>query len=66
MGRRLEKRISFSSAKIKNRTKPAPSSRDLAKQYFDLACLRQRVRIAESGQVVGRELTKSLALAAFA
>jgi hypothetical protein len=66
MRQQFDGRTSFQGTKRKKRTKPTPSSQELAKRYFDLQCLRQQVRIAESGQIVGRELTKSLALASFA
>ena len=66
MGQQFDRGTSLQGTKRKKRPKQTPSSQELAKRYFDLQCLRQQVRIAESGQIVGRELTKSLALAVFA
>lgn len=66
MGEQLDSRTSLSGKKRKKRTRPAPTSRELAKRYFDLQCLRLQVRLAESGRMVGPELTKSLAPASFA
>jgi hypothetical protein len=66
MVHRLDRRTSSPRRKLKKRTKPTPSSQALANQYFYLVCLRQKVKIAESGKVDGRELTKSRMLAMFA
>jgi hypothetical protein len=63
MAQQLESRISVESTKRRTRSKPTPSSQELAKRYFDLQCLRKRVKIAESEQVIGRERTKSPSLA---
>ncbi len=66
MARQLDSRIiSVESTKRKTGAKPTPSSQELAQRYFDLQCLRQRVKIAESGQVMGRERIKSPSLASF-
>ena len=65
MAQQLDSRIRVASTKRKNRSKPTPSSQELAKRYFDLQCLRQRVRIAESVQDIGRERTRSPSLASF-
>ena len=66
MSNRFDCRTSSPSRRLKKRTKPTLSSQALAKQYFDLQCLRQKVKIAESGKVDGRELIKSPVLAVFA
>jgi hypothetical protein len=66
MVQRSDRRTSSPSRKLKKGTKPTPSSQALAKQYFYLLCLRQKVKIAESGKVDGRELTKSPMLSMFA
>jgi hypothetical protein len=66
MGQQLRIRRPLQGKKPKKRTKPAPSSYELAKRYFDLQCLRQQVRIAESGQTVRREMTQSVAFALLA
>jgi hypothetical protein len=65
MAQQLDRRILLDGAKRKKRSKPTPSAQELAKRYFDLQCLRQKVRIAESGRVLGPEWTKSLTLVSF-
>ena len=45
----------FQRAKHKRETKSAPSFGTLARQYFDLQRLRQKVRIAECGKSAGQE-----------
>lgn len=66
MAQQLESRIAVESTKRRTRSKPTPSSsQELAKRYFDLQCLRKRVKIAESEQVIGRERIKSPSLAPF-
>jgi hypothetical protein len=65
MGQQFNSRTSSHLTRRKKRNKPPPSSEQLAKLYFDLLCLRQKVRIAETGQIVGRELTSWPALASF-
>jgi hypothetical protein len=66
MAQQLDGRIiSVESTKRKSGAKLTPSSQELAQRYFDLQCLRQRVKIAESGQIVGGERIKSPSLASF-
>jgi hypothetical protein len=55
MAQQLDRHTLLEGTKRKRRSKPTLSSQELAKRYFDLQCLRQKVRIAESGQIVGRE-----------
>jgi hypothetical protein len=66
MGQQFNSRSSSRRTLRKRRNQPAPSSEELSKLYFDLLYLRQKVRIAETGQIVGRELTPWTALASFA
>ena len=66
MRQHFDSRSSLQGTKRKKRTKSAPSPQELAKQYFDLQCLRQQVRIAGSEQIVDRELTGSPGKASFA
>jgi hypothetical protein len=65
MGQKFDSRISSRVIKRKKPSRRTPSSKELSEQYFGLVCLRQKVRIAESGRVVGRELIRSPALASF-
>jgi hypothetical protein len=65
MAQQLDKQILLDSPKRKGRSKSTPSSQELAERYFDLQCLRQMVRIAESGQIRDREWTRSVPLARF-
>ena len=64
MVQHLDSRIS-EGMKRKTQPKPTPSSQELAKRYFDLQRLRQIVRNAESGQIVGPDRTPSPPLASF-
>ena len=54
----LDSRIS-EGMKRKTPLKPTPSSQELARRYFDLQRLRQKVLNAESGQIIRRERTPS-------
>jgi hypothetical protein len=65
MAQQLDRHISVESTNRKAPSKPTPSSQELAKRYFDLQCLRQRVKIAESGQAIGRERIKTPSLASY-
>ena len=65
MGLQRDNRTLSYRTRRKKRMRPIPSSEELAKLYFDLLYLRQKVRIAETGQIVGRELTAWTALASF-
>jgi hypothetical protein len=65
MAKQLDRRILLDGTKRKKRSKPTPSAQELAKRYFDLQCLRQKVRIAESGRALGPEWTKSPPLVSF-
>jgi len=60
MVRKFEGHTSARATKRNKRTKPVPTPQELADRYFDLQCLRQQVRIAETGQIFDRELTGSL------
>ena len=66
MGQQLDIRSSLQGRKPKKSTKSAPSAQELAKRYFDLQCLRQRVRIAETGQPIGRAILRAQPSAAHA
>ena len=65
MAERLDTRIFLEGPKRKKRFTPTLSAQELANRYFDIQCLRQKVRIAESGQVPGREWSDSLPAASF-
>ena len=60
MVRKVEGRTSGQATKRHGRIKPIPNPQELADRYFDLQCLRQQVRIAETGQISSQELTGSL------
>jgi hypothetical protein len=60
MVRKFEGQASARATKRNGRTKPIPTPQELADRYFDLQCLRQQVRIAETGRIFDRELTGSL------
>jgi hypothetical protein len=66
MDQKFDCRASVQGTKRKRRAKPAPSPQQLAKQYLDLQCLRQQVRIAETEQIFSWQLTRSPAQAPFA
>jgi hypothetical protein len=66
MGQQLDIRSSLQGRKPKKPTSSAPSVQELAKRYFDLQCLRQRVRIAETGRPIGREILRAQPSAAHA
>jgi len=65
MVQHLDSRISVEGRKRKMHSKLTPSSQELAERYFDLQRLRQKVKIAEAGQIVGPDRTKSPFLASF-
>ena len=58
MDRKVDCRASVQGTKGTRRTKAAPSSQQLAKQYLDLQCLRRQVRMAETGQIASPELAE--------
>ena len=61
MGQQSDIRGALLGRKPKKQSKKAPSTQELARRYFDLQCLRHRVRIAESGQPVRRQVTQPVA-----
>ena len=57
MGQRVTIRKSAQAPSLKSRTKPAPSRQELARLYYELQYLRQKVHIAESRPTVKGEVT---------